>query len=57
LISGGDYEIIAGGGGGGGSDDDDAKMKLMGQAIKLSITGTTGFSIGSGINFRALDGG
>jgi hypothetical protein len=53
---GGDYEIIAGGGGGGGSDDDDAEDGNDGQASSFN-TGTTGFSIVSGINFRGSGGG
>jgi hypothetical protein len=48
---GGDYEIIAGSG--GGSDDNSAED---GNASSFN-TGTTGFSIVSGINFRGSGGG
>ncbi|MFT4854918.1 MAG: hypothetical protein ACI9UV_000619 [Algoriphagus sp.] len=51
---GGDYEIIAGSG--GGSDDNSAEDGNDGQASSFN-TGTTGFSIVSGINFRGSGGG
>jgi hypothetical protein len=53
---GGNYEMIAGSGGGGGSDDNAAEDGNDGQASSLN-TGTTGFSIVSGINFNGFGGG